>query len=144
MTLCGRISLSIDNGSRVISRPNVVTDAGAAFYAARGGGTVSMKLGTGSTAPARSGAGAVLGAYLPGSPRAAAVSVSGGTVTYTATWAAGVAVTTSLVSEVALTLDSSDATSSAANTIARALISPAIAKPAAESWTLTWTHTIGA
>ena len=109
-----------------------------------------MKLGTGTTAAAKSGAGAALVTYLSGSnvafdasfPTVAAVGGDGGwNVNYKSTWAAGVA-TSATINEVVLVNDSgTNATSTAANTYARAVIST-VNKAAGDSLAITWTHKI--
>jgi hypothetical protein len=109
-----------------------------------------MKLGTGSTAVAKSGAGAALVTYLSGSNKAfdsgypQTSGTSGGRViTYKRTYAAGEATSGSAITEAVLFLDfNADATSTAANTIARVLLSPANSKGASDTLTVTWTHTI--
>lgn len=111
-----------------------------------------MKLGTGTTAAAKSGAGAALGTYISGSnaafdalfPTATAVTGTdaGWQATYQTTWAAGTA-TNSAISEAVIVDDSAtDATSTAAHTIARALISPAADKTAGLPATALWHHVL--
>ena len=106
-----------------------------------------MKLGTGTTAAAKSSTGAALVTYLTGSnaafdatfPSAAAVGGDGGwNASYKTTWAAGTA-TNSAITEVAICNDNANATSSAANTYARAVFT-AINKTASDSLAITWTH----
>lgn len=127
--------------------------AGTVFGTATGenyGQVTAMKLGTGSTATAKNGAGAALVTYLTGSAFALDAtfpSTSGTTggrvVTYKRTFAAGQATSASSITEVALVLDFlADATSTAANTISRALLASPAAKAAGDTLTVTWTHTL--
>jgi len=143
---------------------NLITTAGDEYYAKRGAAGVSpaapadvtkvdgMKLGTGATAAAKSGAGAALVTYETGSnnPFDATfpdfvdlASDTGWQIRYKTTWAAG-DVTETALTEAVITKDStSDATSSAANTIARVVFS-AINKTAADTLVITWLHTFNA
>lgn len=127
--------------------------AGTAFGTATGesyGTAQGMKLGTGSTAVAKNGAGAALVTYLTNSHQAfdatfpsTSGTTGGRVVTYKVTYAAGKATTASAITEVVIFLDFlADATSSAANTIARALISGVGSKGASDTLTITWTHTL--
>jgi hypothetical protein len=127
--------------------------AGSAFGTATGmnyGPAAGMKLGTGSTAVAKSGAGAALVTYLTDSHQAfdatfpSTSGTSGGrVVTYKVTYAAGKATTASAITEVVIFLDFlANATSSAANTIARALLTGIGSKGASDTLTITWTHTL--
>lgn len=121
------------------------TATGMSFPAAAG-----MKLGAGSTAVAKSGAGAALVTYLSNSHQAfdatfpSAAGTSGGrVVTYKVTYAAGKATTASPITEVVIFLDFlADATSSAANTISRALLAGIGSKGASDTLTITWTQTL--
>lgn len=140
---------------------NIVTTPGDEYYAKKAIVGVApanaaaptaasgMKLGTGSTAAAKSGAGAAsLGAYITGSnnpfdatfPSAAAVGGDGGwNATYKTSWAAG-DVTNAAITEVVIVNDAgTDATSTLANTYARAVIA-AVNKAAGDSLAITWTH----
>ncbi|UAJ78299.1 hypothetical protein IT072_02305 [Leifsonia sp. ZF2019] len=132
---------------------NLVTAVGDQLYASRGAGLTTsalptgMKLGTGSTAVAKTGAGAALVTYLSGSNQAfdsTFPSVSGGVATYKVTYAAGTATTASPITEVVIPTDtiSTNATSTAANTIARALLTGIGSKGASDTLTITWLHTI--
>jgi len=149
-------------GDEIIPFHNLVTTVGDAYYGAMAIAGVSpatpsaptlmtgMKLGTGVTAAAKSGAGAALGTYLSGSnatfdstyPQGAAVGGdSGYTVTYSATWAAGTA-TEDAISEVVIVNDAAtDATSTAANTLSRAVLDPVANKGATQALTIIWNHT---
>jgi hypothetical protein len=139
---------------------NLITTAGDQYYAQKGIVGISpaspsaptavngMKLGTGTTAAAKSGAGAALVTYLSASnivfdatfPSAAAVGGdTGWNATYKTTWAAGVA-TNSAITEVAIVNDqATNATTTAANTISRAVIS-SVNKTASDTLAVTWNH----
>jgi hypothetical protein len=109
-----------------------------------------MKLGTGSTAVAKTGAGAALVTYLSDSDQALdsgfpASSLSGSArrITWQAVWAAGKATTASPITEVVLVNETlADATSAASATIARALLSGIAAKAAGDTLTVTWNHDV--
>ena len=105
-----------------------------------------MKLGAGSTAVAKTGAGAALVTYLSNSHQAidgGYPTAIAGVVTWRATFAAGKATTASPITEVVLCTDAlADATSTAANTICRALLSGIGSKAAGDSLQVTWTHTL--
>lgn len=132
---------------------NLITDVGDIYYAQRALAAVvpdapadatkvtCMKLGTGTTAVAKNGAGGGIVTYKTGSNAAfASVSRSSNAITYNASWAAGVA-TDSALAEIAICVTNADSTSVAANCIARALISPTRNKQAADTLTAAWTHT---
>lgn len=113
------------------------------------GGAKGMKLGTGSTAVAKTGAGAALVTYLSGSDQAFDATYpqsslsTGRVITYKVTYAAGTATTASAITEIVIYLDfTADATSSAANTISRALLAGIGSKGASDTLTATWTHTL--
>lgn len=138
--------------------PNLVTAVGNQYYADRAAGIGSiaavtgMQLGTGTTAVAATGAGAAivtlvassLVAISPTTPASGAGTGNARRLTYTASWAAGTA-TNSALAEVALVNQSTgtQTAATAANTIARALLSPTINKGASDTLTITWTHDIG-
>ena len=138
---------------------NLITTAGDQYYSQKAiaaiapaapsapTAAVCMKLGTGTTAAAKSGAGAALVTYTTGSnaafdatfPSAAAVGGDGGwNASYKTTWAAGTA-TNSALTEVVIANDNANATSTAANTYSRAVFT-AINKTASDSLAITWTH----
>lgn len=140
---------------------NQITTAGDTFYATRGVASIGtpnisqptlvngMKLGTGTTAVAKSSTGAALVTYLSGSNKIFDTShpqledLAGDTgfnAVYQCSWAAGVA-TSSAIAEAAIVNDAgSNATSSAANTISRITFT-AKDKGADDSLTITWKHT---
>lgn len=140
-----------------VTRPNVITRPGDTMYAARGAGVASppavptgMKLGTGTTTPAKTGAGAALGSYLADSHQPLDATPThalvGGLreVTYVATWGTGKATTASAITEVVLVNHAlTDATSGAAATIARAAVTGVPSKGVGDTLQISWTHTLG-
>jgi hypothetical protein len=137
---------------------NLITDAGDLYYAGKLIVGISpanpsaptamsgMKLGTGTTAAAKSGAGAALVTYISGSNNpfdasypqtvnlGAGLGVNG---QYKTTWPAG-DTTNSAISEAVIVNDGgTDATSTAANTSHRITFT-AINKGAADSLVITW------
>lgn len=134
---------------------NLITQIGDQYYAERASGIASppaqvtcMKLGTGSTAPAKTGAGAALVTYLSGSDQAmdatypqSSLNGSSRRITWKVTYAPGTATTASAITEAVLVIDTlADATSTAANTIARVLLTGIGSKGSGDSLTVTWTH----
>jgi hypothetical protein len=134
---------------------NLVTEKGDQYYGERAAGVASppgqvtgMKLGTGTTAVAKTGAGAALVTYLSNSHQAidggfptSALNGAARRIQWKATFAAGKATSASNITEAALVIDAlADATSSAANTIARVLLSSPAPKAAGDSLTITWNH----
>lgn len=134
---------------------NLVTQVGDQYYGERAAGIGSppgqvtgMKLGTGATAPAKTGAGAALVTYLADSHQAiaggfptSALSGSSRRIQWQAVWAAGKATTASAITEVVIVNDVlADATSTAANTISRALLTGIGSKGASDTLTVTWNH----
>lgn len=135
---------------------NLVTQVGDQVYGERGGGVsgapaapTGMRLGSGSTAPAKTGAGAALVTYLSGSNKAfdatypqSSLATASRRITYKRTYAAGEATTASAITEVVIVNDTiaTDATSTAANTISRALVAGVSAKAASDSLIITWNH----
>jgi len=135
---------------------NTITQVGDQMYGERGAGIGSlaaptgMKLGTGSTAPAKTGAGAALVTYLADSHQAFSGSPSSGLngsvrrITYTAVFAAGKATSGSAITEAVIVNEAlTNATSAAASTVSRVLLTGVGSKGAADTLTLTWTHDIG-
>jgi hypothetical protein len=132
---------------------NLITAVGDRLYSSRGAGLTSsalptgMKLGAGSTAVAKTGAGAALVTYLAGSNKAFDATYpqeSGGVVTYKRTYAAGEATTASPITEAVIVTEtiSNNDTSTEAETISRVLVAGVSAKGATDILILTWTHTI--
>jgi hypothetical protein len=111
-----------------------------------------MKLGTGTTAAAKSGAGAALVTYEAASNNAFDASFpvlvdlasdTGWQIQYKVTWAAGDVTETALTEAVIVNDAATDATSTAANTIARVVFT-AINKTASDTLVITWNHTFNA
>lgn len=134
--------------------PNTVTAVGDQYYAGRAALSTGLpaqvtgfKLGTGSTATAKTGAGAALVAYLAGSNKAndsGFPTAVGGVVTWKRTYGPGEATSASPITEVVLVTETiaNDDTSTVAETIARALISGVASKAAGDTLVITWTHTL--
>lgn len=136
---------------------NIITQVGDQMYAERGAGLAGapavptgMKLGTGSTAAAKTGAGAALVTYLANSHQAfsgnpaSAVQGSARRITYTAVFGAGKATSGSNITEAVIVNEAlTDATSAAAATVSRVILSGPAPKGASDTLTLTWTHDIG-
>lgn len=140
--------------ARCVSK-NLVTAVGDRLYASRGAGLATsatptgMRLGAGSTAVAKTGAGAAIVTYLATSNKAFDAtfpSEAGGIATYKRTYAAGEATTASPITEVVINTDTiandNATTATAANTVSRALIAGVGSKGASDILTVTWTHTI--
>lgn len=137
---------------------NMITQVGEQMYgeAALAANSVArptaMQLGTGSTAAAKTGAGAAIVTLVASSQVAIGTPTSGLSgagnnprrITYSATWAAGTATATG-ISEVALNNQSAatQTVAPAANTISRAVLGTTVNKGASDSLTITWTHDIG-
>ncbi len=133
--------------------PNLVTTEGDRYYAERAAGiggapavVTGMQLGTGTTAVAKTGAGAAIVTVVASSLVAvgtptSSLSGSARRIQYVTTWAAGAATATG-ISEVALTnqATATQTAAPAAATISRALLSPTINKGAGDSLTITWNH----
>jgi hypothetical protein len=153
----------IDADGRIKSQQtvrNLITDAGDQYHVKRiAAGVVplasadvtkvtGMKLGTATTAASKSGSGAALGTYVAGSAVVfdtgfpTTENLGGGlgwTVTYQCTFGAGIG-TSAALTEVALVTDAAaDATSVAANTVARVVFA-ATPKAAADTLAVGWAH----
>jgi len=129
--------------------------AGSAFGTAQGLSVPKasgMKLGTGSTAVSKSGAGAALVTYGTGVTANKAFDATfpslndlgaglGKNTQYKTTWNAGEATVTGL-NEIVIVNENvfTDATTAAANTISRALLSPVVNKGASDTLAITWNH----
>jgi hypothetical protein len=127
---------------------NVITQVGDQMYGEKGAGIAGAPavptgiiLGTGSTAPAKTGAGAAIVTYVSNSNQAIGTPTSGlngavRRITYTATFAAGKATTASTITEAALVNSTiaTDATVAAANTISRVLLTGLGSKGARTRW----------
>lgn len=140
---------------------NLITTAGDQYYAQKGIAAIApaapsaptamsgMKLGTGTTAVAKSGAGAALVTYLSASnlafdasfPAAAAVGGDAGwNANYKTTWAAGVA-TNAAITEAVITnaAGTNSAAEGAAGMISRTVFT-AKNKTVDDSLAITWSH----
>lgn len=134
---------------------NLVTQVGDEYYGERAAGIASppaqvtgMQLGTGTTAVAKTGAGAAVVTYVSGSNVAidgsfptSALQGSSRRIQWKTTWGAGVATATG-IAEVVLINQSiaTNAAAAAADTIARALLSPTVNKGASDTLAVTWNH----
>lgn len=149
-----------DNGDlkEVIEVQNLITDAGDLYYAAKAialgqpanpaAPTImsGMKLGTGTTAAAKSGAGAALVTYITGSnnpfdasfPTTSNLGAGLGVLgQYKTSWLAG-DVTNAAITEAVIVNDAAtDATTTAANTAHR-IVFTAINKLSTDSLVITW------
>jgi hypothetical protein len=111
------------------------------------------KLGTGATAASKTGAGAFLGSYLPDSHVGFQGTPASGPngalrqIRFTIVWAAGRATTASQITEAVIVNDyaaGTNATSTAANTLSRVILTPAVgSKGAQDALTLIWDWNIG-
>ena len=134
---------------------NLITEVGDEYYGERAAGIATppdqvtgMRLGTGTTAVAKTGAGAAIVTYVTGSDKAidgsfptSALSGSARRIQWKTTWAAGEA-TASGIAEVVITNEDplTDVAGTAANTISRALLSPVVNKGASDTLAVTWNH----
>jgi hypothetical protein len=135
---------------------NLVTATGDQYYAGRAALSAGLpaqvtgfRLGTGTTAVAKTGAGAAIVTYLSTSNKAndgGFPTAVAGVVTWKRTYAAGEATSASNITEVVLNTDTitndNATTATAANTIARALLASPAPKAAGDTLTITWTHTL--
>lgn len=135
---------------------NIVTQVGDQMYGERGANIsgapaapTGMKLGTGSTAVAKTSTGAALTTYLSGSNKAfdstfptSALNSTSRRIQYKRTYAAGEATTASAITEAVIVNDTiaTDATSTAANTISRILVTGITGKLSTDVLTATWNH----
>lgn len=132
---------------------NLVTQIGDQFFGERATGIASppalatgMHLGTGTTAPAKTGAGAAIVTYLAASNVAfdagfptSALSGAARRIQWKTTWAAGVATANNLAETVLVNQAiATNAAAPAANTIARALITPTVNKAVGDTLAVTW------
>lgn len=140
---------------------NLITDKGDEYYAKMGAALVGtpnaaqptkvtgMKLGTGTTAVAKSSTGSYIVTYISGSnqafdssyPTTSAVGTNvGWYITYRSVWAAGDSTNTAIAEVVVCNDSGTDDGGSAAECISRALFGTAINKGALDSLTVTWSH----
>jgi hypothetical protein len=139
---------------------NLITDAGDLYHAqkvitaiAPAGASAptamtGMKLGTGTTAAAKSGAGGALVTYLTASNQAFDATYPqtsnlgaglGVAAVYKTTYAAGTATNSAITEAVIVNDSSTNATSTAANSISRVVFT-AINKGALDTLAITWSH----
>lgn len=134
---------------------NLITQVGDQYYGERAAGistppaqVTGMQLGTGTTAVAKTGAGAAIVTLVASSLVAidatwpqSSIPSSARRIQWKTTWPAGTA-TSNGIAEVALGNQSTGTQTAmpAANTISRALLSPTINKGASDSLAVTWNH----
>lgn len=134
---------------------NLVTRVGDQFYGERAAGIASppaqvtgMQLGTGTTAVAKTGAGATIVTLVASSLVAidatwptSSLATNSRRIQWKVTWGAGVA-TASGIAEVVLTNQSTGTQTAVpeANSFARALLSPTVNKGASDTLAITWNH----
>lgn len=134
---------------------NLITQIGDQYYGERAAGIGSppgqvtgMQLGTGATAVAKTGAGAAIVTLvaaslvaIDGSFPTSALSGASRRIQWKVTFPAGTA-TANGIAEVALVNQSTgtQTVAPAANTIARALLSPTVNKGASDSLAITWNN----
>jgi hypothetical protein len=139
---------------------NLITDAGDLYHAQKVITAIApasasaptamsgMKLGTGTTAAAKSGAGGALVTYLTASnlafdatyPQTSNLGAGlGVTAVYKTTWGAGVATNSAITEAVIVNDSATNATSSAANTLSR-IVFTAVNKGASDTLAITWSH----
>lgn len=158
----GVITVRDEHGRLVEAQPfaNLITDAGDLYYAGKAIAGIApanpaaptamsgMKLGTGTTAVAKSGAGGALVTYLTGSNVAfdatfpSTANLGGGlgvNAVYKTTWGAGVATNAAITEAVIVNDAGTNATSTAANTASRVVFT-AVNKGASDTLAITWNH----
>ena len=158
VSLIGNVNWELSRAGEVLRHghsKNLVTQVGDQLYAERGAAIASppatptgMKLGTGSTAASKAGAGAALTTYLTDSHLAfdatypkSSLSGSARRITYICTYGPGKATSASPITEAVIVNEAlANATSVAAATVARALLLGIGSKGAGETLTITWTH----
>jgi hypothetical protein len=134
--------------------PNLITQVGDQVYGERGSGAAAptaptgMRLGTGgATAAAKTGPGAAIVTYTTGSNKvfdstpASSLNGSSRRITYVTTWPAGT-VTANSMDEAVITNETgpTNVAGTAANTIARFVMSPVVNKGALDQLVITWTN----
>jgi FtsP/CotA-like multicopper oxidase with cupredoxin domain len=138
--------------------PNLVTQAGDQAYGDALAGLnanatvtdpsppVAMQLGTGTTAVAKTGAGAAIVTYISGSNQVFPVtypqsSLNGASrrISYQAIWIAGDSTNAAIAEAVIVTI-STDGAASAAQTYSRTVFGATIDKQAGDTLTVTWHH----
>lgn len=162
LSLCGSLHVVLTGPDGEIkydeTLPNIITQVGEQLYGERGAGITTlavptgMALGTGTTAVAKTGAGAALVANTASSAQAfdgsfPASSIPGTVrrIQYKVTYAAGTATVNGLAEVV---IQNGTATvvptnADASKIISRALLSPTVNKGASDTLAITWNHDIG-
>lgn len=158
----GAITLHDERGRLIECQPftNLITDAGDLYYAGKAIAAIApaspaaptaatgMKLGTGTTAAAKSGAGGALVTYLTASnvafdatfPSTSNLGAGlGVNAVYKTTWGAGVATNSAITEAVIVNDSATNATSTAANTYSRVVFT-AVNKGASDTLAITWNH----
>lgn len=158
----GVVELRDRRGLLIEAQPfaNLITDPGDLYYATRGIAAVTpaapsdatkvtgMKLGTGTTAVAKNGAGGALVTYKTASNQAFDATFPSSTnlgaglgvqAVYKTTWAAGTATDAALTEAVIVNDAGTNATSTGANTISRVVFT-AVSKGASDTLAITWNH----
>lgn len=135
-------------------RPNLITQVGDQYYGERASGIASppaqvtgMRLGTGTTAAAKTGAGAAIVTHITGSNVAiaggfptSALSGSSRRIQWQSVWPAGTATNAAITEAVITNLTPIGAgAGAAADTISRVVFT-AVNKGALDSLTITWSH----
>ncbi len=139
---------------------NLITDAGDQYYSKKAIAAIApaspaaptaangMKLGTGTTAAAKAGAGGALVTYKTASnvafdatyPQAVDLGAGlGWNAVYKTTWVAGIATDAALTEAVIVNDQATNLTSTAANTYSRVVFT-AVNKGAADTLAITWNH----
>lgn len=158
VAITGRVVVEITRNGLVVDRQevnNLVTQVGDQYYAERAAGIANpppqvtgMKVGTSSTAAAKTGAGAALVAYISGSQQdiqatypQSTLSGSSRQITWRAVWPPGKA-TSAVIREVVLTNETplADTAGTAANTIARVVFASPLIKTIDDAMTVAWFH----
>ena len=158
----GVITVHDEHGRLTQCQPfaNLITDAGDLYYAGKAIVGISpanpsaptamsgMKLGTGTTAAAKAGAGGALVTYKTASnvvfdatfPSTANLGAGlGVNAVYKTTWPAGTATDAALTEAVIVNDAATNATSTAANTASRVVFT-AVNKGASDTLAITWNH----
>lgn len=153
----GTVEWTLRRSGLVVARgrtANLVTQVGDAYYGERAAGIATppgqvtgMQLGTGTTAAAKTGAGAAIVTYLAGSDHALdtgypASSLSGSSrrIQWRTTWAAGESTADGIAEVVIVNRTFDGVAATEAQTIARALLSPVVNKKAGDSLEIVWNH----
>jgi hypothetical protein len=162
MGISGHVHVVKRNGDGEISYEalleNIITQVGDQMYAEQGAGIgtppgrpTGMRLGQGTTAPAKTGAGGAIVTYVTASQVAITAtfptsSLNGALrrITWKGDWAAGVA-TANGIAEAVITNESplTNVAGTAANTISRVLLAPVVDKGANDTLAITWSHDLG-